>query len=148
MCVGHNERIILFDFYINTGKTTEKFDSGLSHDVVMQLVPPLAFQGYELYCDNYYSSSVLSEDLHWHGTMATGSFHTSRRGLPSEVVSLKHALIKGKVPCGTGYILSKRGNRYCLLHEEGHLCSVCDATLSPRALKWKYGIQELPWFSW
>lgn len=44
------------DFKIYTGKTTEKSDSGLSYDVAMQLVPPLALQGYELYCDNYYSS--------------------------------------------------------------------------------------------
>ena len=39
------------DFNIHTGRTTENSDSGLGHDVVMQLVPPLAYQGYELYCD-------------------------------------------------------------------------------------------------
>lgn len=51
------------DFNIYTGKTTEKSDLGLAHDVVMQLVPPLTFQSYELYCDNYYSSLVLFADL-------------------------------------------------------------------------------------
>ena len=91
------------DFNIYTGKTTEKSDSGLSYDVVMQLVPPLAFQGYELYCDNYYSSPVLFDDLRQHGILATGTFRTNRRGLPSEVVSLKDALLK--VPRGTGYYI-------------------------------------------
>jgi len=102
------------DFNIYTGKTTEKSDSGLSYDVVMQLVPPLAFQGYELYCDNYYSSPVLFDDLRQHGILATGTFRTNRRGLPSEVVSLKDALLK--VPRGTGYYIqdSETDIVYCV----------------------------------
>ena len=61
---------------------------------VTQLVPPLAFQGHEPYCDNYYSSVVI---------MSNATFHTSRHGLQSEVLSLKNALTKGKVPLGTGH---------------------------------------------
>ena len=63
-------------FNIYMGKTTEKSDLGLAHDVVMQLVPPLTFQGYELYCDNHYLSPVLFEDLRQHGIMATSTFCT------------------------------------------------------------------------
>jgi len=49
------------DFDIYTGKSTE--ESGLSYDVVTKLVQPLAFQGYELYVDNFYSSPDLFIDL-------------------------------------------------------------------------------------
>ena len=91
------------DFNIYTRKTTEKSDLGLSYDVVMQLVPPLAFQGYELYCDNHYSSPVLLEELRQHDILATGTFRPNRWELPSEVVSPKDALLK--VPRGTGYYI-------------------------------------------
>ena len=69
----------------------------------MQLVLPLTFQGYELYCDNYYSSPVLFDYLRQHGVLATCTFHSNRRGLPSEVVSLKDALLK--VPWRIGYYI-------------------------------------------
>ena len=43
LCVLANRTGYTVDFNIHIGKTTEKSDSGLSLDVVMQLVPPLAF---------------------------------------------------------------------------------------------------------
>ena len=70
------------DFNIYTGKTAEKSECGLFHDVIMQLIPLLAFQSYELYCDNYYSSPALFQELRQHGIMATGTFRTHRQGLP------------------------------------------------------------------
>lgn len=62
-----------------------------------------AFQGYKLYVDNLYSSPDLFVDLRKSGITATGTFRSSRRGLPTEVVLLKAALEKAKVPRGTGY---------------------------------------------
>ena len=79
------------DFDIYTGKTTERSELGLSHDVVMQLVPPLTYQGYELYCDNFYSSPKLFEDLLHLGIGATGTFRSNRKGIPGEV---RHTLKK------------------------------------------------------
>ena len=57
--------------------------------------------------------------------MATGTFHTSRRGLSSEVVSLKDALVKGKLPRGTGYYIQDRETDivYCMW-KETHVVSV------------------------
>ena len=103
------------DFDIYTGKS-DKSDSGLSHDVVMQLVPPLSFQGFELYVDNFYSSPDLFVNLLDHGITATGTFHSNRRVLPPEVVALKLALEKSKAPHGTGYYYrdDKIGIVYCL----------------------------------
>ena len=104
------------DFDIYTGKSADKSDSGLSHDVVMRLVKPLAFQGYELYVDNFYSSPNLFVNLLDHGITATGTFRSNRRGLPPEVVALKLALEKSKAPRGTGYYYrdDKTGIVYCL----------------------------------
>ena len=86
------------DFNVYTGKSAERSDRGFSHDVVMQLVEPLAFQGYEVY-------PALFEDLLQLGITATGTFRINRRGLPDDVVSLKAALEKGKVSRGTGYYI-------------------------------------------
>lgn len=91
------------DFDIYTGKSADKSDSGLSHDVVMRLVKPLVFQGYKLYVDNFYSSLNLFVNLLDHGITATGTFCSNRCGLPPGVVALKLALEKSKAPRGTGY---------------------------------------------
>lgn len=57
---------------------------------------------------------VLFDDLRQHGILATGTFRTNRQGLPSEVVSLKDALLK--VPRGTGYYIrdSETDIVYCV----------------------------------
>ena len=77
------------DFDVYTGRSTERSKLGLSYDVVMKLVTPLSFQGYEIYVDNFYSSPDLFVDLHKLGFTATGTFHFNTRGLPIEVLSLK-----------------------------------------------------------
>ena len=100
------------DFDIYTGRITKKSDTGLSHDV-MQLVPPLAYQGYELYCDNFYSSPALFEALNQFGITATGSFRSNRWGILSEVISLKSALEKRQVPWGTGYYIRDKETVAC-----------------------------------
>jgi hypothetical protein len=93
------------DFNIYTGNSEERSESGLSHDVVVRLIDPLlAFQGYQLYINNFYSSPVLCDHLLGVGIAATGTFRTNRQGIPEEVSSMKAAL-EMKVPRGTGYYL-------------------------------------------
>jgi len=118
------------DFDIYTGKSTEKSESGLSYDVVMKLVQPLAFQGYELYVDNFHSNPDLFVDLHKSGITATGTFCSNRHGLPTEVVLLKAALEKAKLPRGTGYYYCDKKDKYFLLCLERHSSCVCDVYLS------------------
>ena len=102
------------DFNIYTGRSTERSDSGLSHDVVMQLVPPLAFQGYQLYCDNFYSSPTLFQALLSLEIRATGTFRTNRKEIPSDVLSLKSHLEKSVR--GTGYYIRDGSTQivYCM----------------------------------
>ena len=69
------------DFNIYTGKSAERTDKGLSHDVVMELVQPFAFQGYQVYVDNFYSSPDLFTHLLEYGITVTGTLRTTRRGV-------------------------------------------------------------------
>ena len=79
------------DFNIYTGKSSEHTDHGLSHDVVMELVQPFAFQGYQVYVDNFYSSPDLFTHLLEYGITATGMLRTNQRGVPGDVIVLKEA---------------------------------------------------------
>ena len=62
---------------------------GLSYDVVMKLVQPFLFQGYELYFDNFYTSPTLLTDLLQLEVVATGTLNANRRGVPKEVLEMK-----------------------------------------------------------
>ena len=53
----------ILDFNVYTGRSADRTDYGLSHDVVMELIQPLVFQGYEVYLDNFYSSPELFDHL-------------------------------------------------------------------------------------
>ena len=79
-----------------TQKSTGNSESGLSHDVVMKLVPLQAFQDYELYIDNFYSNPNLFVNLCDHGIAATREFYSNRCAIPHEVVALWVALEKPK----------------------------------------------------
>ena len=83
---------VAFDTY--TQKSTGNLESGLSHAVLMKLAPTLAFQGYELYIDNFYTNPDLFVNLCEHGIAANGEFHSKRHGIPPKVVAQRVALKK------------------------------------------------------
>ena len=91
------------DFNVYTGKE-QSTDHGLTFKVVVDLIEPFWFQGYEVYTDNYYSSPSLFKELLDVGIRATGTLRTNRTGVPSSIVSLKQALEK-KTERGTGYYI-------------------------------------------
>ncbi len=77
---------------------------------------PSSFQGYEVYCDNFYTSPSLLEGLLTLGILATGTFRITRHGIPDDVLALKSALEKKAVTRGTGYYIREVSARivYCL----------------------------------
>ena len=89
------------DFNIYTGKR-ESTEHGLASQVVMTLVEPFMFQGYEVFTDNFYTSPTL-EALSEVGIRATGTLRINRRGIPDSVIELKRMLEKDDFPRGTGY---------------------------------------------
>lgn len=103
------------DFNIYQGARTVGSGRGVAYDAVMELVQPYRFQGYELYCDNFYSSPSLFADLYNDGIFATGTLRTDRKGVPGRIKKLKMALNRSDVSRGTGYYWRKKGSRivYC-----------------------------------
>ena len=94
-----------FDIYYGTSGSDESSGKGLGYDVVKRLTTPFHFQGYEIFCDNFYSSSTLFVDLLDCGIPATGTVRTNRMGTPKEVKTLKEALDKARILRGTGYYI-------------------------------------------
>ena len=58
--------------------------NGLGYDVVMQLMDGLFHQGFHLFCDNFYSSPTLFNDLFEKGCFATGTVKENCVGFPSQ----------------------------------------------------------------
>ncbi len=104
------------DFNIYAGKSTLRSDKGLSYDVVMELIRPYAFQGYQLFFDNFYTSPVLLESLLEYGIVSTGTLNVTRKEVPKEVVSMKKMIDKSITPRGTGYYYRPRKSSitYCV----------------------------------
>ena len=57
--------------YAGKDSDTDK-STGLAHSVVVQLTKDLAGKGYDMYCDNFYSSPGLFLQLHKMGIGACG----------------------------------------------------------------------------
>ena len=104
------------DFNIYAGKSTQRSDKGLSHDVLMELIGPFAFQGYQLFFDNFYTSPGLIKELLEYDIVSTGTQNVSRKYVPTEVVAMKKAIDKNSIPRGTGYYFRSPGSSitYCV----------------------------------
>ena len=77
----------------------------------MLLLEAFRYQGYEVFCDDYYSSPSLFQVLLECGIYATGTLRVDRKDVPEDVKTLKVALTGSKVVCGTGYYL-REGDVY------------------------------------
>ena len=103
-----------FDLYI--GKATQSSGKRLSYNVVMKLLEPYRFQGYEVYFDNFYTSPALLDDLVKYEILATGTLNVTRKEVPSEVAAMKHYL--DKQPRGSGYYFREKNSNitFCVWH--------------------------------
>ena len=92
-----------FDIYCGARHMSSSSGKGLAYDVVVKLVQPFLFQGYLLFCDNFYTSPQLFQDLLKDGILATGTLNVGCQGVPQEVKQLKQVLENRNVPRGTGF---------------------------------------------
>lgn len=83
----------IYDFRIYTGKG-EVHEQGLAYGVVFRLMQNLFESGRVLYCDNFYTSPHLFEDLYEHGIYASGTVRVNRKDIPSSLV--KHSLVRNE----------------------------------------------------
>ena len=75
----------VWNWKLYVGKDDEVDTSdGLAYGVVMELVHKLAKKGYHLYCDNFYSSPKLFNQLYTMGIGACGTVRIDRHGLPHD----------------------------------------------------------------
>jgi len=74
----------LLDFIVYTGSDTdyEKFDLGVSGDIVAHFMQPYYNEGRVLYTDNWYTSPQLSDYLHDRNTGLCGTVKKNRKGMP------------------------------------------------------------------
>jgi hypothetical protein len=98
-----------FDVYYGATQQNEVHPNGLAYAVIMKLVEPFRFQGYHVYCDNFYTSPLLFTDLFSDGIPATGTLRTNRRGVPDIVKDMKTAMDSKRVQRGTGYYYREAG---------------------------------------
>ena len=95
------------DFNIYYGAANQlETGHGLAYDVITTPVEPFHFQGYLVFCGNFYSSPSLFEALSANGIAATGTLRTNQQGVSKNVLYLKKALNKSNVRRGTGHTTS------------------------------------------
>lgn len=92
-----------FDLYCGKHRTQPLAPYGLAYDVVMELVKPLHFQGYEVFMDSIHTSPTLISKLL--GIRSTGTLTTSRKNVPPDIVQQKMAMKRKTVARGTGYYI-------------------------------------------
>ena len=95
------------DFNIYYGAANQlETGHGLAYDVITTPVEPFHFQGYLVFCGNFYSSPSLFEALSANGIAATGTLRTNQQGVSKNVLYLKKVLNKSNVRRGTGHTTS------------------------------------------
>ena len=97
------------DFNVYHASLGIRSGHGSSYDVT-DLLQPYQFQGYELFCDNFYTSPKLFEDLLSMGITATGTLIVNRKGVLKEVQILKESMKGSSTPRGTGYNIRESGS--------------------------------------
>ncbi|KAJ8369321.1 hypothetical protein SKAU_G00093490 [Synaphobranchus kaupii] len=70
------------DFNVYTGKQKSPTGKGLSHDAVINLLTPYLGTGYQVYVDNWYTSTALFQELHGMRFGACGTCMENRKGYP------------------------------------------------------------------
>lgn len=118
------------DFDLYTGKSNHT-EHGLAYDVVLKLMQPFCFQGYEVFTDNFYSSPDLFDEVLSWGITATGMLRTNRMGIPKDVIGMKADLQGTRVPHGTGYYLREQHSPIVYICWRDKLCVTAISTAYP-----------------
>ena len=77
-CNGYVSR-----FQVYVGKVTS--EKGLGERVMKDLNRDLIGKHYHIFCDNFFTSIRLFDELHQEGIYATGTLRADRRGFPEEL---------------------------------------------------------------
>ena len=72
-----------FDVYVGRPGDGISVETGLGERVVKQLTQTLQGKLYQIYCDNFFSTCTLVDDLLQQGLYACGTTRTNRLGYPT-----------------------------------------------------------------
>ncbi|XP_021351253.1 piggyBac transposable element-derived protein 4-like [Mizuhopecten yessoensis] len=102
----------VYNWVLYTGKAAGDPTKGAAHRVVMNVTEPLLHKGHHLYCDNFFTSPSLFQDLEDNQTGACGTLRTNRIGVPNAVKTAKPK--KGDLP-----VVVRQGNKlYICWHDK------------------------------
>ncbi|XP_036379604.1 uncharacterized protein LOC118774371 isoform X2 [Megalops cyprinoides] len=77
-----------YNFTVYTGKAHHHAGHGLSYDSVISLIEGVSLgHGYNIYCDNFYTSPLLFRELFKRKIGACGTLREHRRGYPTTLVN-------------------------------------------------------------
>ena len=71
----------------------QKFDLGVTGDIVVHFLQPYFYKGHAVYIDNWYTSPTLAEFLHGRDTGMCVTVKANRKGMPK----LESKLFRGEV---------------------------------------------------
>ena len=82
-------------FVVYTGADTDyqKFDLGVTDDIVAHFLQPYFYKGHVVYIDNWYTSPTLAEFLHDYDTGMCSTVKANRKEMPK----LESKLFRGEV---------------------------------------------------
>ena len=78
------------NFQIYTGKSESEQECGLAYRVVFDLLQPFLNKWYQVFFDNFFSSTKLVADLEKQNTLACGTLRSNRKNLPSDLTEGKY----------------------------------------------------------
>ena len=84
LCRADSANGYVSNFVVYTGKSDDGPTTNLGHKVVMTVCRDIFNKGYQLYCDNFFTSVHLAADLLEHGTTIVGTTHI---GFPKDIVN-------------------------------------------------------------
>lgn len=114
-----------FDVYVGRPSDAQSPEVGLGERVVRQLCRPLQEGNYQIFCDNFFSTCSLFDDLRQQKIYACGTARMDRRGFPDT--------LKGVVLPERGQSVScQRGNLVATVWQDKKpvkvLSTMCDPT--------------------
>lgn len=84
-CRADSSNGYLCEFSIYTGKSAQGVEHGLGHSVVSRLCQHIKGHWYIVFCDNFFTSAKLIEDLYNDKILCCGTLRSGRKGFPAEL---------------------------------------------------------------
>ena len=113
-----------FNVYVGKPSDGESTEVGLRGRVVKQLCTPLQQGNYQVFCDNFFSTCSLFDDLLQQKIYACGTTRLDRRGFPE---TLKHVTLpeRGK------HLSCQRGNLVATVWQDKKPVKVLSTMCNP-----------------